>query len=105
MGKKTCPNTNRCTTQQPTDISGPIESDDWPGTNNTYYLPDDSNIQPAAAGKQSVIDEKKKAISRWLLAVYHWQLASNRWPRGGVFALRATFRLCSPQRAPKHTPW
>ena len=25
--------------------------------------------------------------------------------QGGVFALRATFRLYSPRRVPKHTPW
>ena len=24
---------------------------------------------------------------------------------GGILALRATFRLCSPQRAPRHTHW
>ena len=24
---------------------------------------------------------------------------------GGILALRATFRLCSPRRAPRHAPW
>ena len=32
-------------------------------------------------------------------------LSISRAMFGGIFALRATFRLCSPRRAPKHTPW
>ena len=33
-----------------------------------------------------------------------WRSPAGVWAHGGMFARRATFRLCSPRRAPKHTP-